>query len=443
MFPAPQDRKRLVESSLPSRRMLLASGAGLVAAGALSACAGTGARREQQDPAHARELFSHLGDQQGSVAPIDKRRFAERRARLGQHLSELGIDALIAEPGTTYAYLGGVPWGRSERLFALVVLADGKHFWICPAFEEGKARGKIDAADGPHGPIVTWREDEYAFAPLAAALRERRVSKLAIEPQMRFGMADRLAAELGRDHVVSAQEIIVRLRGCKEPGELAILRRANELTQLAILEMSKTLAPGLSGDDVAARMAAAHERLGMRNPWCLALIGPAAALPHGDQHDIRLKRGDVLLVDTGASLHGYQSDITRTWVVDGSPSTEIERAWNAVRDAQRAAYEMLRPGVVCRDVDARARAVLAERGYGSGYAALTHRLGHGIGLEGHEDPYFDGGSAVVLQPGMTLSDEPGIYRVGEFGIRIEDIVAITDDGADHFGTWQRGPRSPA
>jgi len=198
----------------------------------------------------------------------------------------------------------------------------------------------------------------------------------------------------------------------------------------------------LTGDDVAARMAAAHGRLGMRAPWALCLVGPAAALPHGDDQDLALAADSCLLVDTGASLHGYQSDTSRTWSCFGPPSAAVEKAWNAVRDAQQRAYELIAPGVLARDVDARAREVHVTHGFSGGYRSLKDRLGHGIGMEGHEDPYFDGGSDVVLASGMTLSDEPGIYVVGEYGVRLEDIVTVTESGRDHFGAWQTSPRSP-
>lgn len=426
-----------------SRRGLLGAAAALPLAACVSTRADAGAKGARADAAAANdELFAHLSDQRGSIEPIRGHEHAARRARLADLLREAGADAFLCESGPTLVHLSGVQWGRSERLFALVVLADGSHLWVCPAFEESRARRQIDAADGPGGALLAWQEHEHPFAPLAAALRERRVERLLVEPQIRHTFVDRLGTAFGAQRIASGAQATIALRGRKDAHELALLRRANELTQLAIREVAKTLRPGLTGDDVAARMAAAHARLGMRSPWALCLIGPAAALPHGDDHDVPLQRGDLLLTDVGASLHGYQSDETRTWIVDGQPSSEIERAWNVVRDAQQRAFEMLAPGVRCADVDARARSVIAAAGYGEGYAALTHRLGHGIGLEGHEDPYFDGGSQVVLAPGMTLSDEPGIYVPGRYGIRIEDIVAITERGADHFGTWQKSPASP-
>jgi Xaa-Pro dipeptidase len=374
------------------------------------------------------------------ISPINAA--SSRRQRLGSILAAAGADAMLIEGGATMTYLSGIAWGHSERFFGLVVTASGEHFWICPAFEESRARQKIDAARGPGGDIVAWQEIEYFQKPLAADLARRRIRRVAIEPALRCVFVERLAAEIGGEHAVSGHAAIVALRGVKDAHEIELLRTANELTQRAIRRVAQSVQPGMSGREITALMARAHERLGMQSPWCLALIGAAAALPHGEDEDIRIARGDLLLIDAGASLHGYQSDNSRTWVVDGSPSAEIERAWHTVHDAQRAAFDGIRPGVACRDIDRRARDLIEARGFGSGYTAFTHRLGHGIGLEGHEDPYFDGGSTVPLAAGMTLSNEPGIYLPGRFGVRLEDIVLVTANGADHFGEWQSKPTSP-
>ncbi len=425
---------------IPRRRFLAAAG---LAAG-LPACAAVRGTRAAADaaPARTEDLFAHLADQRGTVAPISPAERAARRKRLANVLAAQGLDAILVEPGPTMAWLTGVSWGKSERLFAFVGTADGAHAWVVPAFEASKARQQIDAPDGPGGSLVTWEEHERPAPVLAAVLRERRLERIAIEPQVRWIFADQLATALGRERLASGHPVVFALRARKDEHELALMRRASELTQLAIREVAATLRPGLTGADIAQRMAAAHQGLGMRSPWALCLIGAAAALPHGDRHDVALERGSVLLIDTGASLHGYQSDTTRTWVVDGAPEAEFARAWHSVRDAQMRAFEMIAPGVRCADVDARARAALVAQGWPGGYGVLTHRLGHGIGMEGHEDPYFDGGSDVVLESGMTLSDEPGIYLPGRFGVRIEDIVAVAESGADHFGTWQRRETSP-
>lgn len=421
-----------------SRRELLA----LAGSATLAGCASSNSAPRER-AAEIEPLFPELTDQRGAVAPIAPAERATRRGRLARLLGRRDVDALVCEGGATMSYLSGVAWGKSERAFALVVLADGTHFWICPAFEAEKAKLAIDGDGKPGGAIVTWEEHEYAWKPLAAALRERRVERVAFDPQIRHFIAERSARELGRERVLEGGELVGELRGIKDAHELTLLCKANELTQQAIVAVAQRVELGMNGAQVAELMDSAHRKLGMTNPWCLALVGAAAAYPHGDNHAVELARSDFLLVDTGASFHGYQSDNTRTWVVEGSADEARIRAWNTVRDAQQRAFDALRPGATCASIDALARKVIESAGYGSGYAALTHRLGHGIGMEGHEDPYFDGGSQVALAPGMTLSDEPGIYVYGSFGVRLEDIVAITDSGADHFGRWQRDTRSPA
>ena len=430
------------------RRALLLASTAAAAACTVPGSASSPSRQPQRADAEReaqvarQELFAHLQQVAHGQTPITPAERALRRRRAAELLKLSQAEAVLVEPGPTLTWLTGITWGRSERLFALVVYADGSHQWICPSFERSRAQAKVDASPGLGGEMVEWAEHEYPYRLLAAELQRRGVQQLAIENSVRHVHVARLArAWSGR--MVLGDAWLVALRAQKDEHELQLLRRASELTQLAVREVALTLQPGLTGAEVAARMAAAHEALGMSGSWCLALVGPAAALPHGDHSPRPVAKGDLLLVDTGATLLEYQSDTTRTWCVEGEPGVEAQRAWQATRSAQVAAFESIRPGVPCRTVDVAARASLERSGFGAGYAALTHRLGHGIGMEGHEDPYFDGGSEVILAPGMTLSNEPGVYREGSFGVRIEDIVVVTDTGADHFGAWQTDWRSPA
>lgn len=422
---------------VPSRRdALTLAGAALAAAG----CRATGSGG---DPDERDALFSDLRDRSGEWTPIAAEEKRPRLERLAALLRAERVDAFLIEPGATFSYLCDVSWGRSERLFALVVLADGSSFWVAPAFEAPRAERRIAAAHGPPGPIVAWNEDEYAWQPLASALRERAVERIAVEPQARTFVAQRLDQALGGERVLPGWAIARSLRGRKEARELALLRGASELTQQAIAVVSQRLRPGITDHELGEWITRAQEKLGLRSAWVLPLLGESAAYPHGEPEGRVLEKGEVILVDTGGSLHGYQSDVTRTWVFGGAASAEVERAWNTVRDAQQRAYERLAPGVPARAIDRAARAVIEQAGYGNGFTAFSHRLGHGIGLEGHEEPYLDGGNEILLEPGMTFSDEPGIYLRGRFGIRLEDIVAVTETGAEHFGRWQSSPRSPA
>lgn len=428
--------------SQTTRRGVLGLGAAAVAAGCVSA------PPSSEDPAAADaraeldELFADLTDQSGEVEPIGPDEYAARRARLAQALGELGHDAFLCEPGATMTYLSGVSWGTSERLFALVVQADGETFWVAPAFEAPRARQRIAAQGIDEPAIVTWDEHEYAFAPTAAALRERRIGRVAFDPRLRSFAREELGEAHGHENLAYGKDLVRRLRGRKDAHELALMRRACELTQRAIGAVADRLRPGMTGAEVGRWIRHAQERLGLRGTWALSLVGPEAAFPHGRDGTTELERGEVLLVDTGGSLHGYQSDITRTWSFDGPPSREVERVWLTVRDAQRQAFEALEPGRSCAAIDRLARGVIEAAGYGSGYESFFHRLGHGIGLEGHEEPYLDGGNELLLAEGMTFSDEPGIYLYDRFGVRIEDIVVVTATGADHFGDWQRSVTHP-
>ncbi|MSR60956.1 MAG: aminopeptidase P family protein [Planctomycetes bacterium] len=423
------------------RRTVLASGLGL--AGLAGGCASTtaGARGAADADGELAELFSDLGDQSARWQPISAAEKRPRLARAAAALRAAQLDALLIEPGPTLGYLGDVGWGSSERLFALVVLADASCFWLVPAFEAARAEKRIAAA-GPAGPLVTWEEHEYAWKPLAAALRARAVERIAIEPEARAFVAQNLAAALGAERVRSGVEVVRSLRGKKDPRELELLRGASELTQRAIRAVAERLRPGLSDHQLGRWVTFAQERLGLRETWCLPLLGPSAAYPHGEPEGRVLASGEGILVDTGGALHGYQSDITRSWSFGAPREAEFLRAWEAVRSAQRAAFERMAPGVACREIDRAARAAIEAAGYPGGYTVFGHRLGHGIGLSGHEEPYFDGGSETVLEPGMTFSDEPGVYLAGQLGVRLEDIVAITGGGAEVFGAWQESPDHP-
>ena len=447
--PSAGPRSREAATRPPHRRSVLSgltalTGA-LCAAGTSLACRAAEpgrkrARRPQDAPPPA---WPELSDQRASVEPISPEERSARRTRLGRLLSQRGIDAYFCEGGATLDYLAGVSWGRSERSFGLLVLADGSHHWICPRFETEKADLKIRQS-GAGGQLVTWHEDEYARHAFAELIEERGIQRLAIDPDTRLLVHDEVhLAGLAHADILSGRGVLVALRGVKDAHELQLLRKANELTQRAIVAASERLRPGMSNAEVADLMRSAQQALGLERVWVLALIGPSAAYPHGDDGDARLSKGDFLLVDTGGSLHGYQSDNTRTWVPHGKPGARQTEVWNTVRDAQRRAFETIRPGVSCATVDLAAREVIDRAGFGPDYRTFTHRLGHGIGMQGHEDPYFDRGSEVVLEPGMTLSNEPGIYLYGEFGVRLEDIVVVTETGADHFGGWQADPRSPA
>jgi Xaa-Pro dipeptidase len=228
----------------------------------------------------------------------------------------------------------------------------------------------------------------------------------------------------------------------KDAHELALMRRACEITVAAHRAVFASLKPGMTQAQVSALSAEAHKRLGVRG-GSLVLFGADAAFPHGTSKPQPLKAGDVVLIDGGCRLHGYASDITRTGVFAAPPSARQREVWEIVRRAQEAALRAARPGAECQAVDAAARRVIEDAGFGPGYKYFTHRLGHGIGMDGHEWTYLVRGNTTRLRPGMCFSDEPGIYLYGELGIRHEDIIFITEDGADNMTKWPGTPEDPA
>ena len=373
------------------------------------------------------------------VAPPDAEEQAGHRERLSRALHDAGHAALVAEPGATMQHLAGVRWGRSERPFLLVVTRAGEPWWVVPAFEERTAREQLGDA-----PVRVWQEHESPYAIAAAGLAGAGLGEgtVAVEPQLRHFVVEGLRNALGAGRVVDGAAVVDAVRMRKLPAELVRLRRANEATKAALRLVAETaVREGMRQSELAELVRRAQERAGLSDVWVLALFGPSAAFPHGTEHDRALQEGDLVLVDTGGSLHGYRSDITRTWAL-GTPPADAGRAWAVVAEAQRAALEAIRPGVACGDVDAAARAVIDAAGFGPGYHRFTHRLGHGIGLEVHEHPYLVPGSTRLLEPGMTMSAEPGIYVPGAFGVRIEDIVAVTDDGCEVFGPRVEGLAAP-
>lgn len=359
------------------------------------------------------------------IAAPDADERAGHRERLVRALHDAGHAALVAEPGATMLHLTGIQWGRSERPFLMVLPRTGEPWWVVPAFEERTAREQLGDAV-----VRTWQEHESPYAIAAAGLAAGTV---AVEPQLRHFVVEGLRAALGAGRVVDGAAVVEATRMRKQPAELVRLRRANEATKAALRLVATTaMREGMRQSELAEHVRMAQERAGLSDVWVLALFGPNAAFPHGTASDRALQEGDLVLVDTGGSLHGHRSDITRTWAL-GTPPATARRAWEAVAAAQRAALAVLAPGVACGDVDRAARAAIEAAGFGSGYQRFTHRLGHGIGLEVHEHPYLVPGSSRILAPGMTMSVEPGIYEPSAFGVRVEDIVAVTDDGCEVFG----------
>ena len=341
-------------------------------------------------------------------------------------MKRLGFAAMLIEPGANMGYFAGIEWGRSERLFAFLLPATGKPVVVSPAFEQQRAEDQVAG----RYEIRVWQEDQNPEALVADVMKDWGVAtgRLAIDPSARTFVFTELALARPGMAFGSAANVINECRGRKTAHEIEIMRFANQTTLEAYRAAFQTLRVGMTQAELAQTISAEMRKLGYQG-GALVLFGESSAYPHGLPRPRALAENQVVLVDGGLSVNGYQSDMTRT-VVFGTPSPEMRKVFDIVHEAQARALAFATPGKKCGDVDAVARKVITDAGYGPDYRTFTHRLGHGIGLEGHEWPYLVRGSQIILEPGMTFSDEPGIYQYGKFGIRLEDIMAITQNGAE-------------
>ncbi|MBK6798485.1 MAG: aminopeptidase P family protein [Acidobacteria bacterium] len=357
----------------------------------------------------------------------------ERKARIEKArrlMIENKIDAIYLEPGTSMSYYTGVRWGTSERMFALVIPARGEPAWICPKFEEERARELIKFGTD----IRTWEEDESPFKLAAQIFKDRgiRSGRVGIEERVRFFLFDGIRRETANIEYTIADPVTAGCRMIKSPAELALMQRANDITIEAFKAATATLKEGMTQFEFGANVSAAFKALGSSG-GALIGFGKYTAFPHGSVQPQKLKEGEIVLMDGGCSVEGYQSDITRTFIF-GKPTQRQRDVWELERKAQDAALAAAKPGIACEVVDAAARKVITDAGFGPDYKVpgLPHRTGHGIGMDGHEWTNFVRGNKTLMKPGMCFSDEPMIAIYGEFGIRLEDCLYITESGAKLF-----------
>ncbi|HQR33809.1 MAG TPA: Xaa-Pro peptidase family protein [Blastocatellia bacterium] len=364
------------------------------------------------------------------VAPITDE---ERRARIekAQRLMKANrIDAIYLEGGSSLFYYTGVRWGNSERMFAAVIPAQGELAWITPKFEEARARELIRFGKD----IRAWEEDESPYKVVTGIFKDRgiRTGRIGMEERVRFFLFDGIRQEAKHLEYVSADPITAGCRMFKSPAEIALMQRANDITIQAFKAAAATLKEGMTQYEFGAQVSSAFRALGASGSALIG-FGEYTAFPHGSIQPQKLKEGDIVLMDGGTSVEGYASDITRTFVF-GKPTQRQRDIWNLERKAQDAAFAAAKVGATCESVDAAARKVITDAGFGPDYKVpgLPHRTGHGIGLDGHEWTNFVRGNKTKLQPGMCFSDEPMIAIYGEFGIRLEDCLYITENGPKFF-----------
>ncbi len=358
----------------------------------------------------------------------------ERKHRIAkaQHLMrQAGIGALLLEAGSALVYFTGVRWWRSERFTGAIIPATGEIAVVTPYFEEPSIRETMALGDD----IRTWHENENPFALVAGILKDRGAAsgKLAIEETVRHFIADGVQNAARGLEIVSGRDITRGCRMYKSTAEIALMQTANDITIAAYKHIHPKIEAGMSAGELSEMMSAATRALGGAVQFSMALLGEASAYPHGTRQPQEVDEGSVILMDCGCSVHDYESDISRSWVF-GAPSKKQRAVWNTVKRGQELAFETAQIGVAAGKVDDVVRQFYESKGYGPRYKTpgLSHRLGHGIGMDGHEPVNFVEGETTKLAPGMCFSNEPGIYIFGEFGIRLEDCLYMSEDGPQLF-----------
>ena len=405
---------------MPSRRQLLAAGA----AAPLLATSGV-LRAAEPDLSGLRDLTT-------DTRPIDRAERGRRLARAQALMRQHGLAAVVIEPGSSMVYFTGVRWSRSERPTLAVLPVEGEPCIVTPFFEEPSVRETLAVPTE----VRVWQEDGSAFAVVAGFLRDRRLAArpVGVEETVRYFVADGIGSALGR-RLVSANPVVRGCRMIKTPAELALMQVATDVTIAAYRWTYPRVEAGMTGADVAALMNAATRTLGGAPEFALVLIGEAAAYPHGSREVHRVAPGQVVLMDCGCTVQGYQSDVSRTFV-HGTATREQRTVWEQVARGQQVAFAAATVGAPAGSVDDAVRRFYTGLGYGPDYKlpGLSHRTGHGIGLDGHEPVNLVRGEVTPLAPGMCFSDEPGLYLPGKFGVRLEDCFHMTTAGPRWFST---------
>ena len=403
------------------RRALLGGGAAAVGAGMLSSSWLARAAAEAADELTPIALPPPVGRDERFA------RLAKARALMQRH----GLGAILVESGPSLDYYTGVQWWRSERLTGVVIPVQGDPIIVTPFFEQPSIAEMLQVP----AEIRTWQEDDEPLKLVADFLKERKVADLpvAFEETNRFWIMDRLKQQLPGVLIVNANPVVRAQRMIKSPAELALMQAANDIMLASLRYAGERTRVGMTAADIDAMIAAVHKQMGSAYDGGLVLIGEASAYPHGSKKPHIVQNGDIVLLDCTSSVHGYQADITRTFVV-GAPSPEQRKLWDQVHRGQQIAIESARVGVPAGAVDDAVRRAYESWGFGPGYRlpGLSHRTGHGIGMEVHEPVNLVHGETTPLAPGMCFSDEPGLYIPGKFGVRLEDCWHMTTSGPKFF-----------
>ena len=374
--------------------------------------------------------ISDLKPMTDGIVPISVEERQGRVEKARKLMVENHIDAMILEPGSGLFYFTGIRWGRSERIMAAILPARGEMVYVCPGFEEERLRELILIGNE----VRAWEEHESPYRLMAGILKDHGAAsaRVGIEESVRFFLVDGIRKHAPRLELVSADPVTISCRAYKSSTEIALMQRAMDITSEAFKVSLSLLREGMSQEEFAANSRAAHKALGVSGEIGCQ-FGASTAYPHGSNKPEHLKEGDVVLMDGSCTVDGYYSDISRT-IVFGKPSQRQRDVWNLEKEAQAAAFAAAQLGASCGQVDAAARKVITDAGFGPGYKVpgLPHRTGHGIGLDIHEWYPIVQGSQTPLMPGMCFSDEPMIAIYGEFGVRLEDCIYMTEDGPRFF-----------
>jgi len=414
-----------------SRRKFLEAGsiAGVaMASSVLTAASATEGSEQKLEPS-----IAGLKSRKSEATPITREERAQRWERARQLMSENALDGILLMEGTSLKYFTGIRWWGGERTFALVLPQKGSPYYVCPAFEEGRAREQIaNAPEGENPDVRIWQEDQSPYHLIAQGLKDRGIAggKLGLEETVRFVFAEGISKAAAQTTITSAIPVTAGCRMIKSAHEIALMRLAAHVTLAAYEATYQALKDGMTQHQVEELVRQAHEQLGFTGDADVQ-VGEFSAFPHGSVTPQVVHEGTIVLMDGGCMVEGYASDITRTYVL-GKASEKMKSVFDIVHRAQSAALAAARPGVECGAIDAAARKVVTDGGYGPDYKYFTHRLGHGMGMDGHEWPYLVRGNKAKLQANMTTSDEPGIYIRGEFGIRLEDDMHVTESGSELF-----------
>ncbi|MFV8781238.1 M24 family metallopeptidase [Microbulbifer sp. SA54] len=369
--------------------------------------------------------------QLAGIQPISVAERQARVARAQELMQKSGIDAIVLEPGAAMLYFTGIRWWRSERLTCVVIPRRGELAVVTPFFEEPSVRESMTFGED----VRTWNEHESPFERVAGVMKDRgfKSGVIGLEASVRWFVADGIRGALPAFRLESADPVTRGCRMIKSPAELALMKKANEITLAAYGKVYEQLRPGMTPADVNGLMREAQTALGGQGVWTMALFGEASAYPHGTDQPQQIREGQIVLMDCGCSVEGYQSDISRTFVY-GEPSKKQRKVWQLVREGQDVAFAAAKLGAPAGSVDDAVRAFYLKNGFGPDYRlpGLSHRTGHGIGMEGHEPVNFVRGENTKLVPGMCFSNEPGLYLPGEFGVRLEDCLYMTEDGPAWF-----------